>query len=353
MHHQPLDMDMARLMTPTLEELCREPVIRNVEVFPPNGYYGHADALKRYAAYPLEKPLKAVIQHGYNFLDDQFIFGGEMEAALPVFFPPNPQRAGLYHEASGGKPAIPIGAPFLYAQRLIEEVAPIERQPQRAGTLVFPIHSTRLIEASFDHEEYANLLDSMPEEFKPISVSIYWRDFLDGKHLPYAKKGFEIVSAGHMLDPGFIYRVYLNCRRFKYACSNEYSSSLFYAVASGCRFFHLPSGPVSHYAKNPEKLVFQTLTEPQRKNFEKLFSYSDLAPFAEQSAFALSALGADCIKTPQELNALLRWAERQDWLYFTPLAIRNRENLPDWFLRLPPRIRRVKRLKKLAGKLNR
>jgi hypothetical protein len=342
---------LERLGVNTFNRLCEDASKPNIEIFKPNHFYGHANTLKKYAHYPLKKPLKAVIQHGYNFLDENFIFGGEMEADAPVFFPPNRERADLYHEASGGKPAIPIGAPFLYAQKLLDQHPELATSPNQQGTIVFPVHSTRVIQASFNHQGYAEQLNNLPQAFKPISVCLYWRDYQNGSHIPYQEKGFEILTAGHMMNSDFIERVYLNCRPFKFACSNEYGSSMFYAIASGCHFFYLPSGPISYTANDPQKAVLQGLSKVQQKNFESLFTYPQMASLTQQKHFALQNLGADFLKTPQELYELFQWAAWKDWTYCTPIARRNKAPMPVWFLRIPPYWRRHKLIQKLAKTL--
>ncbi|WP_303673660.1 hypothetical protein [Vampirovibrio chlorellavorus] len=325
----------------SLEVLCQDKGLGNTEIFQPNGFYGHAAVLKQHAGLPLSRPMKGIIQHGYDFLSEDFIFGGEFEAPLPVFFPPNPTRACFYERLSNGKPAIPIGAPFLYAREIIDN---IQSQPNRTGTIVFPVHSTRFIKAEFDHADYADKLAQLPEAFHPISVSIYWRDYQLGAHLPYLQRGFEVVSAGHMLDPGFIFRVYLNCRRFKYACSNEYGSSLFYSVASGCSYFYYPSDDLSFSAESGKTLILEEVSETQRKKFELLFSQPLPQPSQEQQDFVFEHLGLSSLKTSQELRKLLVWAEWLDKIRFTPIpAVNKPEGYPDWYLRLPSYWRRALR----------
>jgi hypothetical protein len=330
--------------------LCQEPRISNIESFKPNHYYGHAFILKQYANYPTQKPLQAVLQHGYDFLSDDFLFGGEFEAPLPVFFPPNPKRAAFYNDISGGKPAIPIGAPFLYAKKWVDQTQP--GTDVRKGTLVFPVHSTRLIKAVFDHDAYAEKLDALPDEFKPIAVSIYWRDYLQGSHQAYQKRGFEILSSGHMLDTHFINRAYMNARKYKYSCSNEYGTALFYSVASGCQYFHYESEAIQRIADDPSKLILENISQSQQQQFNRLFSYPAFASLAEQSSFVLAHLGQDCLKTPHELYQLFRWAEWMDWVYCPPLAKKNKGNYPDWFLKLPPRIQRFKKVTKILEGLS-
>ncbi|WP_373531839.1 hypothetical protein [Vampirovibrio sp.] len=317
-----------------LAQLCQEPSLSNPEIFKPNHFYGNAQSLKRYAGFPDWYALKAVIQHGLYFYGGDFTAGSELDTQLPLFLPTTPKRAEIYQRLSHGRPAIPIGSAFLYAKQLIDQTHPVKATPK--GTLAFPSHSTRYVKSRLNHEEFAERLINLPEKFHPITVSIYWRDYLDGEHLPYVKRGLSIITNGHMLDPDFSSRVYLNCRAHRYVCATDVGSHLFFAVESGCRFFLLPlSQPVELQAKEARHLV--TTHAKDRSMYDeayRLFSGPVDEVTFEQSAFVDSHLGKDCFKTPQELRKLLLWAEWMDKFHcpsFPPEA----NHHSGWAYRLP------------------
>jgi hypothetical protein len=88
------------------------------------------------------------------------------------------------------------------------------------GTIEFPAYSTHHIRASFDFKSYAEYLEKLDERFKPIVICIYWKDYLSGHHVEFQKKGFKIITAGHMFDL-FMLRIVNICSQFKYANSNQ------------------------------------------------------------------------------------------------------------------------------------
>jgi len=76
------------------------------------------------------------------------------------------------------------------------------------------------------------------EKYQPVHVCMYWTDYLSGAAKPLQAKGIPIVSAGHMYDRLFMYRLYHLYSQYQYTSSNLQGGSLLYGVKAGCTFFH-------------------------------------------------------------------------------------------------------------------
>lgn len=292
-----------------------------------NDFYGQASVIKRFAGIDEQRSLPVVLEHGIN-LDDQ-MWDHDRDAEMPMILSPTKWRASVHHKLSG-KPAAPIGFGYLYAMKLVERQLNEQKgQPgiqdlaagsgqNRSGTLAFPCHSTQTIRAQFSHTEMAERLHSLPSEFHPISVCIFWKDFLHGDYLPYQAKGIDVVSAGHMFDRDFLLRFYDLCRNFRFATSNEIGSHLFMSAASGCNFFYLDSPPVSWEIPDEELQNCAQQNEMFKSNKQKsqqLFARPLGKTNEFQREFVDHFIGTDFVRTKRKLNQILSRAYRMQRRY--------------------------------------
>ncbi len=95
-----------------------------------------------------------------------------------------------------------------------------------------------------DYENIAIKLLKLDKKFFPITICIYWKDYLQGKHQSFIDHGFPVVSAGHIYDQNFLYRLSYLLSTYKFAASNIIGSSMFYAVHAGCSFFLIKNSDV-------------------------------------------------------------------------------------------------------------
>lgn len=299
-----------------LSSLCEDRPLATSEIHIPNDYYGQATILKQYAGLPNSYPLKVVLEHGLFF--DDWMWDVDQHAQLPIFLSSSEHRS-LIHRKTSSKPSIPVGFGFLYAVELYQKkYGKSLSQTERRGTVVFPSHSTHYIKAVFDFEDYANKLKSLPEEFQPITICIYWKDFLHGYHKFYQKSGFKVVTAGHMYDPLFLYRFFDICRQFKYSTSNNIGTHLFLSVRSGCSFFYTSSHEITHEADANVHIGGFTPMFSQIKNQSlELFASPKDKMCPKQLKFVDKYLGTEYIKKPNELKQLLLYAELRDKLWPT------------------------------------
>jgi hypothetical protein len=290
-----------------LQALCADRTLRTREVFAPNAYYGIDRILKEYAGLPDNRPLKAVLPHGV-VLDENYVWEAEKKALVPAVFcyPPYRERA---YRAQTDKKVFLSAAPFLYLIELLRG----QPQPARQGTIFFPQHSTHYVTAEMDFEGLAEELVQFGLEYQPVTICMYWRSLNLGHHLPFRKRGMRIVSAGHMYDPVFLYRLYHLCSLHQYASGNGLGSHMFYSLKSGCSYFHFDrvrprltaDGSVLKRDVAKTSLAIESA-------LEALFRDPQPSATPEQLDAADYYLGADHLRSPQELRQLLLRAEILD-----------------------------------------
>jgi hypothetical protein len=289
--------------------LCADRPLRTREIFKQNDFYGQAAVLKRYAGLPQAYRLKGVLEHGVVL--GELMSPEERDARLSTIFSCSTRRAAL-QERQTRKRTMPIGFGYLYAVRLAEARLAAIPESERKGTLAFPCHSTRAIQAAFDHADYARRLAALPAGLQPVVVCMYWKNHLDGDWRRYAEQGLPIVSAGHIYDDQFLLRFHDLARRFRYACTNKIGTHLFQTIASGCRFFFLPSSDIA-WDIPPDRLALLGRINPGYAETEAEAQRLFAAPVDEitpaQREFAERFLGTSDLKSPAELRQILLMAE--------------------------------------------
>lgn len=292
-----------------IDELAADRKLETNEIHPANDFYGQASVIKRYCRLPESYQLKSVVEHGVMYTDEMWHYDKEACLASNLAF--SHDRAEIQRKDSG-KPSIAIGSGFHYAKGIVDrEQKPVDRM----GTIAFPCHSSHTIQYVFDYEDYADKLVSLPSWMQPVYVCMYWKDILSGKHKPYVDRGLPIVTAGHMFDRDFLIRSYDICRRFQYAVGNDIGSYLYNAVSSGCVFFYLHSSLIEIRVPETEVKNVAHGREDYTQLQEycaRLFAapYESLSP--EQEAFINRFVGMDCVKSPEELRAVLKQTEKWD-----------------------------------------
>ena len=216
-----------------LELLCQDrPEDKASEFFPPNAWYGAAEAIRSFCGWPTSRPLPMVVPHGLDFTVDA-LWRSEVDTLLPAIYSFHDYRDELYRTASD-KLVIPGCSPWLYLMEIIK----IEFEPKRS-VLIMPAHSTANVRTELDHDR---LIDMIAERFPhdPLKCCMYWRDVQHGMHLPYLMRGIPVVSAGHIFDRRFLRRLARILGGAKHMVTNEYGSNVGYAASVGVPVTVLP-----------------------------------------------------------------------------------------------------------------
>ena len=294
-----------------LFQLCADRPLKTNEICRANAFYGIDTVLKRYAGLPQSYALKVVVPHGLHFTED-YVWESEAKALVPAVwcYPPYRERA---YVSRTNKKVILSASPFVYVVEMLKN----QPRPTRRGTIFFPAHSTHWNTVHMDFDCLAEELTHLDDEYKPITVCIYWRDFNLGRHIPFQERGLPIVSAGHIYDSDFLYRFYHLCSMHRYAASNGLGSHIFYSVKAGCSFFYFDK--VGYSSEIDRKVYPDGLPKAApavQLVLKSLFGVPRPSMTAEQLKTVDYYLGASYLKSPQDLKQRLLYAERLDKVGF-------------------------------------
>ena len=293
-----------------LVRLCADRPLQTNEIFFGNAFYGMDFVLKKYVNFPEKYPLKVLLVHGPDLSNDH-IWQAEIQIPLFSIYCYPSYRENVYINAvekcQPEKLIIPAASPFLYVAEILKK----EPKPNRNGTIFFPTHSTGYVTVEMDFEALAEDLIQLDDEYQPVTVCLYWKDFNLDRHIPFKKRGMRIVSAGHVFDPYFFFRFYHLCSMHRYASGNDLGSHLFYSVKSGCSYFHLDSVEFTHTAQSEALLKHDmAYTPPERElTLKSLFSVPQAQTTPAQMAVVNYYLGADNFRSSLELREQLLDAE--------------------------------------------
>ncbi|MEC4816732.1 MAG: hypothetical protein SAK29_26210 [Scytonema sp. PMC 1069.18] len=284
------------------------------EFYPSVTYYGIGEILKRYAKYPLFLPCPVAIQHGWSIIPTAH----DARCDVPENWYWSHWLEDQYRQQFDSINTRSIGAPFLYLLKLMKysEIP----DSQRKGSIVFPCHSSKLIDVDCDFEEYADLLDKLPDEYKPITVCIYHLDRDKGLDKPFLKRGFKVVSNGNNLfETQFLTNFIANTHDKKYAFSNQMTSALLFASVMGLSsFFYGPEFRTKSEDPNYQNLDYTNHHRKWETKYNKYFKFPNCS-LEEQRRIAARELGMELLLSPFEMRWLL-WRLTLDRKYLKLLA---------------------------------
>lgn len=186
-------------------------------------WYGLGPMLAEWLDVPPESMAAVHLQHA-PFLDDELV-PGEMRRR-PTLVVREQYRRQL---AEHGIPAAITGTIHVH----FRQRAGLVPRPDAQGAVFSPTHSTHHILALLDHARMAEELAALPDRFHPVRVLLYWKDMLGGAWEPYAARGLEVVTAGHMFDDGFVPRLYRILTGTRIVLANYPQTTMMLAMEMG------------------------------------------------------------------------------------------------------------------------
>ncbi len=291
-----------------LDGLCRDRELSTSEICFFNAYYGMDTVLKLYAALPLSRPLKVALTHGIQL--HHFVWEQEIASPVPAMLV-YPEHLVAPYRAKTRKVTFRSAVPYVYAVRLLDG----QPRPPRQGTLFFLSHSSHWETVRTDFDAVRRRLAQLPPDFHPITVCVYWRDQELGHHKAFAERGFKIVSAGHIYDRAFLFRLHHLLSMHKYACGTELGSHLFYSIKSGASYFHLDGfrDVVTNRDESAAEVGDDRRVDAAlRERVEEMFSSPAPEISDERMQFVDAYTGADFLMTRRQLRAFLAFCERLD-----------------------------------------
>jgi hypothetical protein len=266
--------------------------------------YGLNLIIKEYAHFPRFLPLPGHVEHGWTAFSNALITDLKNDKPLMMVFSKRREKAW---KKKSKKPVVILGAPFIHYKNIHN----ITKKSDAKGTVVFPSHSTYDLKSSFSLEKYCQELADLPERFKPITVCLFWLDYIDKESEIYKKFGFSITTTGPKLSNSidFVKNFYNILSSHKYATSNEVGSYTFYAVDLNLPFFLTGIEPI---IKNKDKrdINFKEISKLDDHIYGKkamdLFSTGPATRILNsQKKFVIEETGLEECIPPEKLNSTL------------------------------------------------
>ncbi|QGN56659.1 hypothetical protein [Nostocoides sp. HKS02] len=197
-----------------------------------NHFYGHSAVLAAYAGRRRPQHVRGLIQHGWTTSSPLAVQFGD----FPDVGRDDGRRLLVWSHQSrawspdaADRPTTALGAPFAYLAQSAEVTA-LGITATR-GTLVMPLHGTRLIEVGGDH----GLLARYYRETEGACTVCLHHDDVARPHLVSAwqQAGHRVVTAGSREDPQFLGRILRLVAEHRRTVSNRLMTSIMYAAALG------------------------------------------------------------------------------------------------------------------------
>lgn len=264
-------------------------------------YYGIGKSIKKYANFPSFIPLPVEIQHGW--VNVAYKHDARFDVAENWYWSKRIEQK--YLEKFEGLNTRAVGAPFLYLLKIINySQLPLSK---RKGSIVFPSHSSALIGMECDFDEYAGMLEHLPDMYKPITVCMYHLDRDKELDKPFLKRGFEVVNNGtNLYETKFLENYIQNAKDKKYAFSNQMTSALLFASAMGLTsFFYGPSFfTKSTDSTNHEGIDYTKHHRQWESEYSKYFGFPN-CNLEAQKKIAATELGKEQMLSPSQMRLLL------------------------------------------------
>lgn len=195
-------------------------------MIPGTDFYGINKIIMDHAGLPRLLPLPVAVQHGWLRQPTGF----ESQLAPPEVWLWS-ERTAIAHRAMF--PYVPVrivGAPFAYFLAQVRNTLP-DRVP--VGSIAIPMHSSHFVKARFSAEEFADELRSLPEEFHPVTVMLYYLDMTPDNVAAYERRGFSVVTNGSLFSPLFLHKFVANVHGKRFCIFNDFGSGVLYCAHMG------------------------------------------------------------------------------------------------------------------------
>ena len=266
-------------------------------------YYGAYSVLKEYAGLEtfVMPPHRLGLQHGYVF-EMHTWEQSKLELRNLVW---SEKLVKMYQEHTSNKDIYAIGAPFFYAESLMNaEQIRAEKQRLGCNLLAFPMHSSVCCDTDFDPHKFLSVLEEEKKHFDTVRVCMYWKDILRGAHKVYIDHGFECVCNGHINDINFLRRQKALFEIADATISNGIGSHVGYSVFMGKP--HKLIDDSYEYKGGDGAQLTDMMTKDNFKRVEQAFLESDEYVITQSQRDIVEEFwGVSCFKNKEELKSLL------------------------------------------------
>ena len=274
-----------------IDILCSDRTLSTKEIFTGNAFYGNDFIIKSYIGIKHSYALKLIIPHGI-ILNTSHIWEAEEKSAIPTIACYQKSRYDFYKKKFYKKKRVThIAAPYTCIPDIIKNIPDINRK----GTIFFPAHSTHHVTAVMNYERLAEFIENLDQKYHPITICMYWRDVNLGHDEYFKIKGFRIVSAGHIFDRFFLFRLYYLCSQHKFSMSNSIGSHLFFSQYAGCSSSFMDRENVIYSAEKNILARDVAKIDDVHLNLIKNFSFNGYAGDREKNKIVKDFLGISSI----------------------------------------------------------
>lgn len=297
-------------------------------------WYGMKQALYKSIGLPPSQPASCHLQHGavmmFHSQEPDLL---TLNTPYPVLFLCNEEQIEFckaYKAKPVTKPMHIVGSIFPRYRRS-QGIVP---RPDAKGSLVFISHSTPSAKINSDWSKLIEAYRQLPEQYHPLTFSIYYRDYLLGVHEYFIQEGFDVVTSGHIADPNFVDNFYETMSQFSYVMGNDIGSNLYYAVEMGIPFLlHGPQGEyeVTNYEHGLDKDNFRHSDYDRLMQLFQLFTPTSevleagVSITSEQREFVLKMTGYHVALSDEEVRAII---EKTKWGFYAKELLLSPIKLP-------------------------
>lgn len=250
--------------------------IKNTKYIPYDlDFYSSRKIIHEVFDIPQKYNLRAYVYHGIDVTDFEL-----NDYALlyeePILVTRKKQQEYLVTKGLDANRIFSAGALFIR----YKELKNIQQDKNAKGTIVFPSHSSQEVDVAVNWETYAQKLNKLPNEYKPINICMYYLDIIKGKHLPFINNGFNVYTAGHVNNPDFVDNFYEIIKHHKYTLTNAFGgSNLFYCINLGLKPFVYTGDTEIKYSEGENFKFFQKISGfndlEELKKSEYTFTYKN------------------------------------------------------------------------------
>lgn len=291
-------------------------------------YYGASDAIAQALNLPETPAPGAPWSHGWRY--NPLKFAASYTWSVPGDWERTPflvhrEDEAAFLRAAGVARAVAVGAPFLHLP-----AASVERVPD--SLLIVPYHTLDDTRQRWEDAEYWRQLDPLLGRFRHVAACIHPSCLKKGLWLESLRaRGIPFVEGASSLDRNALRRIQALFSSFSHVTSNWIGSHVVYAATSGCSVsIHGPS-PVFRredyvdepfYRQFPEVLDYDcALFEEGYVRREFSFLFREPGEPHDDAAWAARQLGAESMRSPEEIARWLGWQASREWDTASFLAI--------------------------------
>lgn len=173
-------------------------------------YYGIYKCVKKYTKGYQKNIRHCAISHGFT---NSVVLGGYNEYFAKHYGTLYTCGGdGWWQKCLPASIRVHVLGPYISYVKSLYSYEKLERMKKKLGRtlLVFPLHSVDDKEyTEYDIDEFIREVDAIKDQYcyDTVMVCMYWRDIHTNTFIPYKKKGWKIVTAGHRLDSNFLRRL--------------------------------------------------------------------------------------------------------------------------------------------------